>query len=157
MKPLTDKGSNGTIILNLIFEKSGVMFPLNTHDSGQGPMSEFSTKTLCHEGTYIQMSTNSTKVLKTQSVSHLHADKCELLLCPFCVTSCVVSDSWPNSLLISRYSDWLRAGRRRVRLRVPVGSRIFSSPRRPDRLWGPPSLLSNGYRGLLAGNKAAGV
>jgi hypothetical protein len=32
---------------------------------------------------------------------------------------------------------------------VPVGSRIFSHPRRPDRFWGPPSLLSNGYRGLF--------
>jgi hypothetical protein len=31
--------------------------------------------------------------------------------------------------------------------RVPVGSRIFSSPRCPDRLWGPPGLLSNGRRG----------
>jgi hypothetical protein len=37
---------------------------------------------------------------------------------------------------------------RDVPIRVPVGSRIFSSPRRPDRLWGPPSL-SNGYRGLF--------
>jgi hypothetical protein len=26
---------------------------------------------------------------------------------------------------------------RGVGVRVPVGSRIFSSPRRPDRLWGP--------------------
>jgi hypothetical protein len=24
-----------------------------------------------------------------------------------------------------------------VEVRVPVGSRIFTSPRRPDRLWGP--------------------
>jgi hypothetical protein len=29
-------------------------------------------------------------------------------------------------------------------VRVPVASRIFSSPFRPDRLWGPPNLLSNG-------------
>jgi hypothetical protein len=35
---------------------------------------------------------------------------------------------------------------REVGVRVPVGSRIFSSPRRPDWLWG---LLSNGYRGLF--------
>jgi hypothetical protein len=34
--------------------------------------------------------------------------------------------------------------------RVPVGSRIFSSPRRPDRLWGPPNLISNGYRGAIS-------
>jgi hypothetical protein len=34
-------------------------------------------------------------------------------------------------------------------VRVPVGSRIFSSPTRPDRLCGPPNLLSNGYRGLF--------
>jgi hypothetical protein len=35
---------------------------------------------------------------------------------------------------------------RGVGVRVPVGSRIFSSPRRPDRLWGPPSPLSNECR-----------
>jgi hypothetical protein len=48
-------------------------------------------------------------------------------------------------------------GDRGVGVRVPGGSRIFSSPRRPDRFWGPPSLLSNGYRGLSPGGKAAGV
>jgi hypothetical protein len=36
---------------------------------------------------------------------------------------------------------------RGVGVRVLVGSRIFSSPRRPDRLWSPPNLLSNGYPG----------
>jgi hypothetical protein len=36
---------------------------------------------------------------------------------------------------------------RGVEVRVPVGSKIFSSPRRPDRLWSPPNLVSNGYRG----------
>jgi hypothetical protein len=32
-----------------------------------------------------------------------------------------------------------------VRVRVLVGSRIFSSPNRPDRLLDTLSLLSNGY------------
>jgi hypothetical protein len=38
---------------------------------------------------------------------------------------------------------------RGVGVRVSVGSRIFSSSRRPDRLWGSPNLLSNGYQGLF--------
>jgi hypothetical protein len=36
-----------------------------------------------------------------------------------------------------------------VGVRVPVGSRIFSSPRRPYWLWHPPSILSNAYRGIF--------
>jgi hypothetical protein len=38
---------------------------------------------------------------------------------------------------------------RGVGVQVPVGSRIFISLCRPDQLWGPTSLLSNGYRGLF--------
>jgi hypothetical protein len=37
----------------------------------------------------------------------------------------------------------------RVGVRVLVGARIFASPCRPDRLWGPRSLLFNGHRGLF--------
>jgi hypothetical protein len=54
-----------------------------------------------------------------------------------------------HSLFESRHSDWLRVEDREVGLRVPVGSNIFFSPRRPGRIWGPPSLLSNGYWGLF--------
>jgi hypothetical protein len=32
---------------------------------------------------------------------------------------------------------------------IPGSARFFFSLQRPDRLWGPPSLLSNGYQGLL--------
>jgi hypothetical protein len=38
---------------------------------------------------------------------------------------------------------------RGVVVRVPVGSRFSSSPCHPDRLWGPPSLLSNSHGGLF--------
>jgi hypothetical protein len=33
--------------------------------------------------------------------------------------------------------------------RIPVGARIFTSLRRSDRIWGPPSLLFNRYRGIF--------
>jgi hypothetical protein len=49
----------------------------------------------------------------------------------------------------SRYSDWLLAGRPRGQSSSPGGVNIFNSPCRPKRLWVPPNLLSNGYRGLF--------
>jgi hypothetical protein len=45
---------------------------------------------------------------------------------------------------------------RKIEVRVPVGSRIFSFRRRQDRLWGPPNLLSNEYWDALSlGGKSA--
>jgi hypothetical protein len=42
---------------------------------------------------------------------------------------------------------------RGVRVWVPVGSKIFSSPRRSDRLRGSPNKLSSWYLGLFPGVK----
>jgi hypothetical protein len=41
-----------------------------------------------------------------------------------------------------------------VGVRVPVGSRTFSSPCRPDRLWGPSGLLSNGCPEIFTRGKS---
>jgi hypothetical protein len=45
----------------------------------------------------------------------------------------------------------------RFGVRAPVGSRILCFPQRPDRLWHQPNVLSDGYRGLFPGGKAAGA
>jgi hypothetical protein len=40
---------------------------------------------------------------------------------------------------------------REVRIRVPVGSRILTSPYHPDQLWAPPNPYPLGTRGKAAG------
>jgi hypothetical protein len=52
--------------------------------------------------------------------------------------------------------DWLLAGRLRSRSSSPGEVKIFSSPNRPDRLWGPPNVLSTGYRFFFLGVKRPG-
>jgi hypothetical protein len=60
---------------------------------------------------------------------------------------------------MSRYSvgTGYRLDDREVGVRVPAGSRIFSSQRRPDRLWGSPNLLSNEPPTLSLGVKRPGL
>jgi hypothetical protein len=52
-----------------------------------------------------------------------------------------------NTKLFSRYSDSLRDGRSEDR--IAVGGEIFRTL--PDRPWGPPNLLYNGYDSLSRG------
>ena len=52
-----------------------------------------------------------------------------------------------------RYSESLRAGRSGDR--IPVGGDIFRTC--PDRPWGPPNLLYNGYRVFPGGKERPGV
>jgi hypothetical protein len=51
----------------------------------------------------------------------------------------------------------LLAGGRRSLSSSPSGSRIVTSPCRPNRLWRPPNLLYNGYRGSFLEGKAVGA
>jgi hypothetical protein len=62
----------------------------------------------------------------------------------------LTSQGWPRQL--SRYSDSLLAGRSADR--IPIGGEIFRT--RPDRPWGPPSLLYNAYRISFPGIKRPG-
>jgi hypothetical protein len=57
-----------------------------------------------------------------------------------CVLTGVLWGNWDiavGSATCYELDDW------EVGVRVPVRSRIFASPYRSDRLWGPPSLLFN--------------
>jgi hypothetical protein len=64
---------------------------------------------------------------------------------PRSVTWIALLSSWDNVVGIA--TDY-GMNDRGVGVRVPVRPRIFSSPLRPNRLWDPPNLLSNGYLGL---------
>jgi hypothetical protein len=75
------------------------------------------------------------------------------LLAPLCI---FLLDDLPTkwsqkSGYLSRYSDQLRTGRPGFDYWL---CKTFSSPQRPDRIWGPPSLLSVGYRWLFPWGKS---
>jgi hypothetical protein len=57
--------------------------------------------------------------------------------------SCICAFIWG-----SQFNDNLRAGGPRSLSSNPSTSIIFTSPYHPDRLWGTPHLLTNGYQGL---------
>jgi hypothetical protein len=50
---------------------------------------------------------------------------------------------------LSRYSDWATDWTTEIDSRHGQGMDILSLSPRPHRLWGPSSLLSNGYKGFF--------
>jgi hypothetical protein len=61
----------------------------------------------------------------------------------------IMKDQWSRGSAVGTATGCPLDGRG-VGIRVPVDQRIFTSSYRPDRVWSPPNLLSNGYRGLLS-------
>jgi hypothetical protein len=63
-----------------------------------------------------------------------------------------VAHNFTKKKIGTAYSDWLRAGRSGDR--IPLVGEIFRT--RPDRPWGPPSLVYNGYLVSFPGLKRPG-
>jgi hypothetical protein len=76
-------------------------------------------------------------ILCRMSVRFIHPSMYIFITTPFTQVL-----SWDSAVIIATGYGLDDRG---VGFRVPVGSRIFSSPFRPERLWGPTNLLSNGY------------
>jgi hypothetical protein len=91
----------------------------------------------------------STKILRWYSILYSFYIYINLMLN---FTMIIIFGSWDSVVGIA---TGYGLDDRRVGVRIPEGSRSFSSLRRPDRLWVPPSLLSNEYRGFFSWGKAA--
>jgi hypothetical protein len=63
----------------------------------------------------------------------------------------VLLNSIHRIMYLMQYKPGYGLDSRGVEVRGPVRSRFFTFLYRPDRLWGPPSLLHIWYRGLFPG------
>jgi hypothetical protein len=96
----------------------------------------------------------STILNRKQTNVITYFDSCEML-----VNSDYVSyfeSSRCRDRAVSIATDY-RLDNQGVGFGVPVGERIFTSPCRSGRLWGPPASYPMGTRGSFPGDKAAGA
>jgi hypothetical protein len=100
----------------------------------------------CRKANFVKNYANYTSVLEAQN--YIRTETCNIIVS---ISFHVSRDSAVSIATGYGLVDW------EVGVRVPVGSRIITSPCRPDRLWGPTNLLYNGYRELFPGGKAAGA
>jgi hypothetical protein len=71
--------------------------------------------------------------------------------------NCIINTNvWSRNSAVGIATGYGLDGRG-VGVRLALEAKFFFSSRRPDWLWGPPSSLSNGYRGLFPGGKATGA
>jgi hypothetical protein len=98
-------------------------------------------------------------------INWLGALTVKILRCVYLITLSVAtihSDEWQNDRCMMNWKDLEGSDRCLVEVlsRYLSGwlrGRLFSSPQRPDRLWGPLSLLWEGYPGIYPRGKAAGT